>query len=458
VPDTLIIGGGISGLSCAMTLHAAGADMLVLEAAEEPGGKIRTETHDGFRLECGPNTVQDDVPEAHDLVAAAGLTDEWIASRPENHDRFIWKTGRRHRLPSPPFSILKALTTPMMSPLGKLRFACEPFVARGDNSAESLRSFGDRRLGPDATRSLLEPFASGVHAADPDRLEIESAFPKLAEAERRFGNLLPGMFKLARERRGGGSRRSPLMRSFADGLQTLPATIAARLAGQYRGGCRVQSVARDGESFVVHYTGPQGNVETSCRNLVLATPPRIAGDLLMVLDDAADLAGELRAIASTGVVVVHVGAAEKDLTAPLDGFGHLAVRDHGVRTLGTIYASSLYPGRCSSPGQVLLTSFTGGALDPAVIDMDDDAILQFVLADLSRTVGFRGEPVMTRINRWPEAFPQYHIGHAARQRRITENLVGIPGLHIIGNYLNGVSINDCIRSGMAVGRRLISEA
>lgn len=458
MPDTIIIGGGISGLSCAMALHCAGADFLVLEASDQPGGSIRTETHAGFQIECGPTTVLDNVQETHELVEAAGLTDDWIPSRPENHDRFIWKNGRRHRLPTPPFTLLKAIATPLISPLGKWRLAGEPFIRRADNTAESLRSFGERRIGRDATRSLLEPFAGGVHAADPDQLEVESAFPRLAEAERRFGNLLPGMFKLARERRGGGLRRAPLMRSFADGLQTLPATIAVRLGAQYKGGCSVRTISHDGESFGVRYAGPGGDGEIIGRKLVIATAPGAAGDLLREVDEATDLAHELHAITSTGVVVVHVGAELKDIAAPLNGFGHLTVRDHGVRTLGTIYASSLYEGRCPAVGQALLTSFTGGACDPAVLEMDDDAILEFVFADLGRTIGWRGDPVMTHIVRWPQAFPQYLIGHAARQRRIAELLNVIPRLHLVGNYLGGVSINDCIRGGMAVGRSIATPA
>ena len=460
--DTIIVGGGISGLSCAAALFAGGRSdpdrLRVYEAAPKPGGKMQTEVFEGFLCERGPTTVLDNARETHALVASLGLQAQWMPADERNGKRYIWKDGRRHCLPSPPFTILKAIATPVMSAAGKLRMALEPLIPSADNSAESLRAFATRRVGRDACASLLEPFATGIHACDPEKLEVESAFPKLATAERKYGNLFPGMFKQARALRGGAPRTPTRMRSFPRGLGQLPDAIARRLGDAFQPGHSALGAEHTDDGFLLHLRGPAGEKAVACRNLVLAVPANHAAKVLSPMLVCGLLAEELAAIGHAPVALVHIGARRRDVPAALDGFGHLTARNHGVRTLGCIYASALYAGRVPSDALTLLSNFTGGTLDPGVCDMADEDILAFVLADLRTTLGYSGDPAMTRIIRWHEAFPQYHIGHAARRRRITECLQKVPGLHLIGSYMNGISVNDCIRTGMQAASRVMGAA
>ncbi|OYV88955.1 MAG: hypothetical protein B7Z68_12605, partial [Acidobacteria bacterium 21-70-11] len=74
VHDLVVCGGGISGLALA---HLAGtrgvSDVVVLEGAPRPGGKIQTEWAGGFCCEWGPQGFLDNVPETLALVASLGL-------------------------------------------------------------------------------------------------------------------------------------------------------------------------------------------------------------------------------------------------------------------------------------------------------------------------------------------------------------------------------------------------
>ncbi|MCH8261413.1 MAG: hypothetical protein IIC46_14550, partial [Planctomycetes bacterium] len=56
------------------------------------------------------------------------------------------------------------------------------------------------------------------------------------------------------------------------------------------------------------------------------------------------------------------------------------------------------------------------------------------------------EPVLIDVCRWPDAIPQYRPGHVQRVAQINQQLQHYPGLHLIGNYLDGISINDCVRT------------
>ena len=52
-PEVIIVGGGVSGLACAITLKEAGIPPLVLEASSRIGGRIVTDTQQGYRVDRG---------------------------------------------------------------------------------------------------------------------------------------------------------------------------------------------------------------------------------------------------------------------------------------------------------------------------------------------------------------------------------------------------------------------
>jgi phytoene dehydrogenase-like protein len=68
VPDVIIVGGGIAGLTAARILQDSEADWLLVEAADEVGGRIRTDVVDGFRLDRGFQVLLTAYPEAKALL------------------------------------------------------------------------------------------------------------------------------------------------------------------------------------------------------------------------------------------------------------------------------------------------------------------------------------------------------------------------------------------------------
>jgi oxygen-dependent protoporphyrinogen oxidase len=144
---------------------------------------------------------------------------------------------------------------------------------------------------------------------------------------------------------------------------------------------------------------------------------------------------------------------------PLEGFGFLVPRGEKVRTLGTVWNSSLFPGRAHE-GSVTITSFIGGATDPDVIRLHEENIAAIVTEENARILGITGPPVEVAVWKYPRALPQYNLGHGHIVESIRDAERASPGLFFAGNYLEGPAIGKCVETGFqtaeAVGKYLQS--
>jgi oxygen-dependent protoporphyrinogen oxidase len=107
---------------------------------------------------------------------------------------------------------------------------------------------------------------------------------------------------------------------------------------------------------------------------------------------------------------------------------------------------------------VLLRVFVGGALDEAIVERDDAALVAIARAELGELLAATGEPLLARVARYPKAMPQYHVGHLARVEAIEHALARHPGLALAGGAYRGVGIADCVRGAEAAAERLLDGA
>ena len=153
----------------------------------------------------------------------------------------------------------------------------------------------------------------------------------------------------------------------------------------------------------------------------------------------------LKEISYPPVACVVLAYPEDALKFPLRGFGNLIPRGQGIRTLGTIWSSSLFPGRAPQ-GWQMLTNFIGGATDPEVGNLDDDQLVQAVHKDLQRVLLKQDVPPKAiAVHLWKRAIPQYTLGHHRRLAQINQDLAQLPGLYLCSNYTDGVSLGDCVQ-------------
>jgi oxygen-dependent protoporphyrinogen oxidase len=191
-------------------------------------------------------------------------------------------------------------------------------------------------------------------------------------------------------------------------------------------------------------------MDVSCRDhreslaasaVVVATPTDVATQILQGL--SGQFASRLSPIEYAPVAVLSAGYRREDFKRQPDGFGFLAPRSEGLRVLGTVFNSALFPGRAPD-GMVSLTSFAGGATAPSFCDLSEEEITETVCAEVARVLGIAGKPVATNLHRYARALPQYNLGHLQIVKSLEALTAATPGLFLAGNYLSGPSIGACV--------------
>ncbi|HZS05789.1 MAG TPA: protoporphyrinogen oxidase [Blastocatellia bacterium] len=448
---SIIIGAGISGLVAAYHLKKLGREVLLIESSDRVGGVIQSQDAEGFLIERGPNSLRG-THEFLDLAEQLGLMNELVTGDPKA-PAYVCFNGNLHPVPMSPPALVR---TKLISGRAKLRLLREPFIkARRDKGEESLASFIRRRLGPELLDRLVAPFVSGVYAGDPERMSVQATFGRLAEFEAEGGSILGGALRAARASREKSSRPKRSLRpyrlcSFRDGLQRLPEALAKALGESLMTGAQVTGIGTDGASVKFEVSFEHRGERKIARSsaLIVAAPADAAAGLLG--ECAPEIAALVADVPYTALVSLPLGYRREQLGRPLDGFGFLAPRSEGLRILGSIWNSSLFPERAPE-GWALMNNFIGGETDPEAVSLSDEELIRIAHNDLKKVLGVTGEPRRLPVTRRRRAIPQYNLGHAARVAKIEAALKNRRGLWLAGNYLRGVSLGDCIREARRIG-------
>jgi protoporphyrinogen/coproporphyrinogen III oxidase len=461
-----IIGAGITGLTAAFYLKRQGVPVTVYEAGGRAGGVIQSLRKDGFLAEFGPNTILETSPKIAQLVRDAGLQSRRLNSDPRAEARYVVRYRRPIAMPSSPLGIF---ASELLSAKAKLALLREPFVPRRrDGKEESVAEFVVRRLNREFLDQMIDALVAGVYAGDPHKLSLPQAFPRLKALEDNYGSLIKGQIFGARARKKSGEvakDRAPKF-SFDEGLQVLPDALAAQLGASLKLNTPVTKLTQTGNGWRV----TTANGEAECGAVIYCGTAYRLAELEIESRAGSPLpAGGAHGVARPTttfseisyppVVSVVLGFRREDVAHPCLGYGMLIPKIEGVKILGTIFSSALFPNRAPA-GHVLLTSYIGGARYPELALLPPEQLIETTLKDLRALLGVKGRPMFTQTAVYPRAIPQYNVGYGKYRQLLTDLETAAPGLFFAGHYRDGVSLGDSIVSGVnsveRVGRVLNS--
>lgn len=458
-----VVGGGIAGLSAAYRLrelsaaHGRPVTIELYEAGTRLGGALETVRRGDCIIETGADSILTEKPVAIKLAERLGIAGELVPTREQFRKTFVVRRGRLREIPEgfsllAPARIGPVLRSPLFSPIGKLRMALEPLIPRrraaGD---ESLAAFVRRRFGDEVLVRVAQALAGGIYTADPERLSIAATLPRFVAMEREHGSVMRGLRAAARARaaemRGASGARWSLFVSFRGGVGRLVEALAARFEGSIRMGravASIVSVRADDDGAPRWRLRFADGAESAADAIVCAAPAFAAASALAESHPA--LSAKLAEIEYASAAVVNLAYRTGDFPVPPAGFGFVVPAAERRRIIAGSFSSLKYAGRAPA-GTILARAFIGGALNRELMELNDAGMAAAARDEFRDLLGVRAEPLLTLVRRWPNAMPQYIVGHLDRVAEIERLAMEIPGLELAGAYLRGVGIPDCVAGG-----------
>lgn len=287
--DVVVVGAGLAGLTTALELERAGRTVVVLEADDDVGGRVRTDVVDGFLLDRGFQVLLTAYPELDRLVDLDALD-----LRAFDPGALVHLGGHLHRVGDPlrrPTTALDSLRAPVGSTLDKVRLARLLLRVRASSPRTLLGA-------PD--RSTL------------DELRHEGFSERMID---RFFRPLFGGIQLDPDLSSSRRMFEVVLRCLAVGSSAVPSAGMGALPHQLAGRLRPATV-RLGSPVVAVVPGAvtlDGGEELRADRIVVASDGPAAAQLL-----------GLPAVASRSVAGVWFSAAEppvRDRLIVLDGSG-----------------------------------------------------------------------------------------------------------------------------------------
>ncbi|MGZ4663886.1 MAG: protoporphyrinogen oxidase [Frankiaceae bacterium] len=450
-----VVGAGVTGLAVAYEL-AGKADVTVVEATGEVGGKLRTSAVAGVDVDEGAESFLARTPEAAALAAELGC--RLVA--PATTAAAVWVGGRLRPLPAGTFlgvptRVIPVLPSRLLSPLGLARAAADLVLPATRLPADpTVGGYVAARLGHQVVDRLVDPLLGGVYAGRADELSLPATVPQLAEAARGRSLLL-----------GARAQRTPPAAADAPVFQTVDAGLGAFARALARaGGARilhnhpVTGLDRTQQGWRLRTGtgrgaggGPGGRAAQLALDadaVVLALPGAPAARLLRPIAPRA--AAALGAIPYASVAVATF--VYQDVVLP-PGSGFLVPPSEGRLLKGATFASSKWA-HMARPGLSVVRCSAGRSGEAQSLQRPDRELLGVLAAELAEATGVLAAPTAARLTRWGGALPQYRPGHAGVVGAVRDSLPD--GVAVAGAALDGVGIPACIRSGRRAARETMA--
>lgn len=423
-----VIGAGISGLSACYFLRKKypKASISLFEKEKALGGLIQTENKEGLIFEKGPHTYDTHrSKELLTLIEELALEKDLLFSNSTAKKRYIYDGKKLQKIPT---SLLEIPFSPLTR--GHLLSLALEWRRKSEAKEESIHSFFTRRLGVALTQKLIEPICKGIWGGSIETLSMQACMGGIKDMERAFGSLTKALWVRRHKK-----RQSSSLFTLKPGMQWLLQKLFEKASlDEVYYNTSIETLDLKEDKISLHWEGKS----LSFDGVILGVNLKEASLLLGHLEEAA----YLKTIPSFSLQVVHLAFKEK-LFYP-HGFGCLIPGFLNEEVLGILFDSDIFERDNSSTLFTLMLKDT--VVDPQKV----------ATQALQKYLKLSVIPSTYLHTTYEEAIPQYPLYHL-QQIQILENSLQsqYPHLGLAGNYLRGVSVNDCISSAKQSVIRLI---
>lgn len=423
---TIILGAGITGLSTAHFLSKKTEDFLVIEKNNKVGGNIHSQNLTGFKVENGPNTVLINNPSIQQLIKDCKLENDLIyPNESTKNNRYVLKQGKLQILPKKPIDIL---STPILNWYEKISIIKDFFISK-HNKNTSVSSFITKRFGKAVLNHFFEPFLTGIYAGDIDKMSAKHTLKKIWHLEQKYGSVIKGIKQQK-------NISNPSIFNFSNGLSHLTETIAKNIEKKLLLNQEIKHIKKLKNEYII-----TTNKNTIQSKRIISTIPAFS---LSSIIEHKGLTEALNAIQYVPVDVFHFGFEKKKVKNQSQGFGVLTKPSDKKHFLGILFNNRIFPHVCSDDKD-LFTVIVGGSKQSQLCQLPIEKLKPIILNEVKELLKCTADPIFSNHIKYKNGIPQYDLNHDEILNEIKEFENDNTNFHILGNYLNGVSVSDCIR-------------
>ena len=434
--DTIILGAGISGLTLAHYLNKKNLDFLVVESQPKVGGNIISFEKSGFVCENGPNTVLLNKKSVVELIDEIGLKDKIIFPNDYNNKRFLLRKGKLIPIPQ---NFIEFIKTNLLSLTSKLRLIIEIFIPKHNRNV-SVKSFFKKRFGNNFEEIFVEPFLTGIYAGETNKMSTKHVLNKIWNMEQKSGSIIIDTLK--RKKKLNKSRSF----NFKNGLIDFVLAINKNISNKMILKSEVTSVKKIKKGYEIIINN---NIKYHCKKLISTLP---AFGLANIIFDE-KISKNLKKINYCPIMVLHLGIEKSKIKENIDGFGVLTKRKDNQSFLGILFNSRIFP-HVAPQGNDLLTVIIGGARQPQLIDQDVNKLKKTIINEIRKIISYDGKIIMENNFLWKNGIPQYDLDHDVLIENISDFHKKNKNFYILGNYIKGISVSDCIQNAFELSKKL----
>lgn len=423
--DYVVLGAGISGLTAAYRLQRLSKNFVVLEKENRVGGCIHSQEIKSTIVEKGANTISMNNAYVKQLMEELALNDKIYFANEKSKSKIVYKNTSLKSFPS---SAQQMLLTDFFSPSTRWHLLFEKKITNMDDSI-TVFDFFSKTISEEFALYAVQPMIIGSFAGDIYTLQMRYAMPDFFVLYKQYQSVKKVFTILSNDIK---KNPKPIFQ-FKNGLKTLTEALFKKSSKNVALNQSIEKIEYENNTYSI-YTG---DTIYKTQTIINTLPAPITAQIIQ-FDTAIKARLESLQYASLAVANVFLKSEKK----MKDAFGIIVPRHENSIISGIVFNTKIFDKLYHKP---FLTAIASSIFQPSIGTKKQHELNYFFAKDLYELLHIQN-PKTIEITFWHNAIPQYNQAFHHFKCALEVFKKQYPHFHFCTNYIQGISVGDCIKN------------